>query len=689
MRRSAVALLGALLATLPVSAASAGRDHGAAPPDELRQTGRVSSGEDPVPFARVTLYQAGEERGGQARALGRARGDAEGRFTLRYRPPEDDEAVLYLVADAPSAQSAQSAQSSESGEKGRSGAREEPGRDGQGDEREPVRLTSVLLPEPSPTPTVVNERTTVATAFALARFAHGADLAGSYPGLHNAAATSHNLADVKTGRVSPVLDAPPNGAETSTRRAFNSLANLLAGCVAGETCAELFRLARPAGGPEPRDTFQAAVDIAHAPGEDVSELFALSRTVRPYTPALEAAPDAWTLALRYDGNGHELNGPGNLAFDADGNAWIINNYHFDRDPRTPVCGGEQLLKFTPTGEDAPGAPYRGGGLYGAGFGVTLDPRGDVWVGNFGFQGRGCELDQNELNHSVSQFRADGTALSPVDGWHAGGIDEPQGMAADRDGNVWVANCGGESVTRIADGEPGRARRIVPEDGDLVEPFDVTVDTRGRAWATGNRSHNVFLMAPDGRPLRTLDGGGILAPMGIASDSLGNVWVANSGVIDPPCGDALPKLPPTEGVDAERGADGASVTLIGPDGSMPAEPFSGGGLFLPWGIAVDGADTVWVANFGGQRVVQLCGAQRSACPPGHETGQPISPAETGYTSDGLVRATGVQIDPSGNVWLANNWETVPLQTNPGGHEMVVFVGLAEPVRTPLLGAPRTP
>ena len=119
-------------------------------------------------------------------------------------------------------------------------------------------------------------------------------------------------------------------------------------------------------------------------------------------------------------------------------------------------------------------------------------------------------------------------------------------------------------------------------------------------------------------------------------------------------------------------------------------FENGGLFLPWGIAVDGNDNVWVANFDGQRVSHLCGARGAAvCPPGKDTtGAAISP-DAGYQFDGLVRNTGVQIDPSGNVWLVNNWLTVPVQTNPGGHEVVVFIGLAEPVKAPLIGPPERP
>ena len=38
-------------------------------------------------------------------------------------------------------------------------------------------------------------------------------------------------------------------------------------------------------------------------------------------------------------------------------------------------------------------------------------------------------------------------------------------------------------------------------------------------------------------------------------------------------------------------------------------------------------------------------------------------------------------------MANNLKTVPIQANPGGYEMVVYVGLAGPLKTPLIGPPR--
>ena len=79
-----------------------------------------------------------------------------------------------------------------------------------------------------------------------------------------------------------------------------------------------------------------------------------------------------------------------------------------------------------------------------------------------------------------------------------------------------------------------------------------------------------------------------------------------------------------------------------------------------------------------------------CPAGkRRTGASISPRRTGYGFNGLVRNTGVAIDPSGNVWLANNWKNVPIQTNPGGYQIVAYLGLAAPVKTPLVGEPEQP
>ena len=636
--------------------------------------GYVLHGESPVENTTVTLYRAGSTRGSVGGSLGTAQTDSSGKFELPYTSPGDPYAVLYLTAADPS---------------------------------DEVKLASVLGVPPVPSDVVINERTTIATAFAMAQFIAGSEIGGVYPGLQNAATTLQNLVNIRNGNLALVLSRFPNGLSTSTMGKFNSLSNMIAACVeTSADCTVLFALSPSPDGDVPDNTLQAAVNIAHTPWrqENISELYDYSLNSDLYEPIPEAAPDNWTLALRYEGNGRELDGPGNIAFDADGNAWVCNNYTFNLDPLGHVCGDDHLLKFTPTGEAFPGAPYQGGGLYGAGFGITLDHNGDVWVGNFGFTGTKCPVppggndNQELLWNSVSKFSSDGNAISPdgdltvnpvIPGGYLSDEDaRPQGMVSDKKGNVWVANCESASITKFVNGNP-KQRKVFSNFG-LDKPFDIAIDPMGNAWVTSNDNHSVYLIDTDDNT-QFIDDSVFQRPMGIAGDSQGNMWVSNSGALDPPCGEHTPQsiIDFLKGISEDKPVPGASVSMIMQDRTPSVgSPYTGGGLYMPWGIAVDGNDNVFVANFNGKRLSYLCGANPSNCPPGFNTGDPISP-DGGYTFDGLVRNTGVQIDPSGNVWLANNWEMVPAPTNPGGHQLVVFIGLAAPVKTPLIGPPEKP
>ncbi len=427
--------------------------------------GWVKTGGKGIRSSNVTLYATGE--GADPRILGSDTTGKNGFFQIDFERPPSENAVLYLIAEG-------------------GNAADDPGPRSNG----AIRLATMPGRQHKPRKFVINERSTVATAYALAQFVEGAGFDGPYPGLRNAADTVRNLVNVRTGIVGRVLRAPPNGHFTSTMATFNSLANLLAGCVQNPgDCNELFALATPPAGTAPTDTLAAAINIAHNPGSQVPALFALSLGNDTYKNALEPGqqPDAWILAIRYIGNRRELNGPGNIAFDAEGNAWVVNNYVFHRnrfDPAGRVCGDDHLLRFTPTGEDFPGAPYQGGGVYGAGFGVTLDPHGDAWVGNFGFQGSDCangKALQSELSRSVSQFSSNGETISPdregldPGGWQGSllAIRQPQGTVSDQHGNIWVASCGGDNVVVFKDGKPERdASYTAP---GLSKPFGIAID----------------------------------------------------------------------------------------------------------------------------------------------------------------------------------------------------------------------
>lgn len=528
----------------------------------------------------------------------------------------------------------------------------------------------------------------------------------------NAVHMAANLVDPRTGAVGAVLATTPNGTETSTLATFDSLANAVASCISSASnCNALFRGTAPPGGRAPKNVLQAVANIAKYPSYPADRavtgdpVFALSTLAPVNQPALTEAPTSWLLFLKFTGGQYSLqakdnliNGPGNFAIDEQGFVWVNDNAVPQVEGQF-TCAGRRLLKFYPWGEPFPGTPYLGGGLSGAVYGITLDPAGRVWVGNFGFQDPPCaRLPVAATSDSVSLFDPDGTAVSGPGGYTNGGISWPQGTVSDRDGNIWIANCGNDSVTMLPGGDPDRAVNIplgpAPEENrPELKPFGAAVDADGNVWIVNNRGNSVSVVSPEGELIDTLsgtfEGRAVLShPVGNAADTHGNIWVANSDWLDSPCPTRL-RL---------GDAESPSITLFREDTRepYPGSPFTGGGLTLPWGIAVDGDDTVWVFNFGVVPVRQttdiptgisrFCGVDTRACPQGLGVCDPILP-DTGYRSDALERITGGQIDPSGNVWLTNNWkiDANPV-VNPFGNAFVVAIGAAAPVKTPLIGPP---
>ena len=304
---------------------------------------------------------------------------------------------------------------------------------------------------------------------------------------------------------------------------------------------------------------------------------------------------------------------------------------------------------------------------------------------------------------------------------------------------------------IADLLAGCPTRVVPDACDALFKAatspggDVPTDTLAAAESIARAPWhlpgelfallNTFYPVPTGKNLRAVpfmpylnwapsawvlplkfDGGGYRAGGKAMFDSQGNVWVTNrfgSGLLGmfhlvdmgvrlklagvEAASDYLTKT-----MSQQQGGtrDSGSVTLLHPDGTQyPGSPFTGGGLPGPWAAAVDGNDNVWISNFASpsSQIVQRCGVRTETCPPGTKTGEQISPPG-GYVGGGLQMQTDIGADPAGNFWAINNWQDIDscigtpneaLSTRCGGQGVVIFYGLAKPVRAPQIGPARSP
>lgn len=669
-----------------------------------RIEGRVEGGGEPVAKADVTLWVAGS---GAPQKLAETQTKDDGSFDLRMAGERDGTGVLYLVAK---------------GGVATAGARKEP--------NPSITLMTTLGTSP-PSRVTINELTTVASAWTAAQFLNGDALRGNSLGLRIAAGNVRNLVDLETGGLGPVIQDPLNSSQTTTLATVNTLANLLSGCITrvhGDAGDTFFALATPPGGQAPTDTLTAAQNIARHPSNHAQKLFALFEAFypvpegerwrpAPFIPYLSFAPSAWTLCLVYAGGG--LNSPGGIALDGEGNLWSDNNFLTGAQSTIYHQFGGGLSKLAPNGK--PLSPmtigYLGGGIDGPGFGIAISADDKVWATSL-------------IGKTISVFdRKTGKPLSPRTGYDFGGqLGEMQGIITTPKGDVWALDNENSQIVYLPKGDAtkgrilGRTENGKPVDGTLhfKGPFHLAIDQKDRIWVS-NGNHKTVTRFPASDPgnAEHIEVG--FGPRAIAIDSLGNAWVANT-LGHPGLKEKMALIEESLKMKIEGAVEGAAakaeasakkwialyeiatsypggdVSMVRPDGTV-LPPFDGDkSIISPWGIAIDGNDNVWVANGTGRSIMHLCGARSENWPPGKKTGDAISPPG-GYLGGLQTGITDVAIDSAGNVWVANNWDRpdegfkeVPdatLSTRFGGNGVVVFFGLAKPVRTPLIGPVQAP
>jgi len=339
------------------------------------------------------------------------------------------------------------------------------------------------------------------------------------------------------------------------------------------------------------------------------------------------APADWTLAITYQGGGIDKKNPSGVGVDADGNIWVSTYSGL-------------VSEFSTTGTPLFANGITGGGLFDSDA-LAVDPEGNLWIPDGGSPGI------NGGFGSVTELSSSGQVLSGATGYSAGGISYPTAIAIDSNGTVWIPDYGNSRVTLLSStGQPLSGTNGI-ESLQFSFPLAVAIDSNHYGWVANFGNDTVSKVSSDGSQIVSFATGN--GPDGIAVDQRGYVWVANQ--------------------------IGNSVSEIANDGSVVSSGYSDNkaSILAPQGVAIDGSGHVWIATLHSHAITELAGSAATA------PGAILSPA-AGYASDaGFTEAYALKIDASGNLWV----------TDFNNNTLTEIVGLATPVKTPVLGPPQTP
>ena len=478
----------------------------------------------------------------------------------------------------------------------------------------------------------VNEVSTIAAAYALAGFAVDAthiassNTSAAVTAVANAALTAWSLGSISTGQA--LASTPWNqGADSVPQSEINTLADILAACINStdssypnqnsSACGTLFSDATANGTPsgtQPTDTATAAINIAHNPGANVGALFGLAYPTDPFQPKLPPtpAPNDWTIAITYFYTINNGSSPDtdSVAIDASGNVWVTGEFQY-------LLSREGVLSEL-TGYGSHTADFTGNDLNDP-IGVAIDLSGNAWVAD-------------NSSSEVSVFTSDGNSA-----FSSNGLNSPVNLAVDASGNVWVTNTSNYVSAFTSSGGVFSSSPfdVSGTSNQYAGPAAVSVDGSNNVWIANVQNGVSEFPHTGGGPVN-FAGGHTNNPQFSAIDASGNFWIANDE---------------SYGL-SEFANNGTPVT------SMAA--YTSSDLSNPYGIEFDGLNHLWATTESrGGGVVEF-----------NTSGSEISP--TVYAA-GIGGSTGIAIDGSGNIWLADSAGAGPL---------VELVGVAAPLLNPL-------
>lgn len=475
---------------------------------------------------------------------------------------------------------------------------------------------------------IVNELTTVVSTYGFAQFETAGGKIGAastnLAGITLAAATARNLADTNAGTMPGTTF--PSSTGTLPAAKINLLSTLLYNCITSSgpgsaACTGLYS-GSTVGTSVPANTMDAVLNLVRHPSTGVAALYTLASAASALNPytPLPATQPA-DWTLFINYLGGGMNDPTAISVDSTGRVWVANYFSV-------------ASLFANTGAPVLASGVTGNSLQNS-YGGAVDASDNFWIAN-----------EEGGPSGVGTVTVLGPTGSPLSGspYTQGGLNFPISVAFDKLGYSWIVDYGNShlSILTSSGGVATGSQASGYTTNQFIFPVAVAVDGNRTGWVANQSSNTVTGVAADGSSFKSYVVGA--GPSGVAVDKNNNVWTANYY--------------------------GDSIGLLSSSGTVlsGAAGFTGGGVSHPQGIATDGAGSVWVTNYRAPGLSQFAAATAST------PGAPISPA-TGWAPDSaLLEAFGIAIDSAGNLWV----------TNFGSNTLTEFVGMAVPVKTPLIG-----
>ncbi|MDT0567715.1 RICIN domain-containing protein [Streptomyces sp. DSM 3412] len=220
---------------------------------------------------------------------------------------------------------------------------------------------------------------------------------------------------------------------------------------------------------------------------------------------------------------------------------------------------------------------------------------------------------------------------------------------------------GEEFTPLISTVAGTGTAGVPPKGDkelaasalLNGPYGVAVDREGTLYIVEYGGHRIRKVTTDGK-ISTVAGTGsagrgaegvsavsaaLSHPRGIAVDTAGDLYIADSG------NNRIRKITMADGKVHTFAGTGAAT--YGGDGGLATAAH----LYSPFDVVVDGADNVYIADWGNHRIRVVTADGKISTVAG-TVGAGLAPDGTVATAAQLKYPSAVAVDSAGNLYIAD-------------------------------------